>query len=115
MEDFDLEKLKIKFQVVLDKFLLDHSISLREIEDCIIATIEGYVWSMPIQQQEIIYPKDWWQSFKDRFFPRFMLKKFPVKYTRYSIDIRAIYPELRILHPNPKVRFIVRRTDTILE
>jgi hypothetical protein len=30
---------------------------------------------------EASWPCDWWQAFKERWFPAFLLKRYPVKYT----------------------------------
>jgi len=43
----------------------------------------------------ITYPKDWWEAFKERWFPRFILKKHPVKYKVFKISAKALYPEFK--------------------
>jgi hypothetical protein len=35
---------------------------------------------------DVEYPTNWWEAFKDRWFPDWMLAKWPVKYTRILID-----------------------------
>lgn len=44
--------------------------------------------------KEISYPLDWWQAFKERWYPAFLLKKFPVTYHRWKIDF--LYPEMEL-------------------
>ena len=34
-------------------------------------------------------PADWWQSFKQRWFPKWLLRRFPVR----ELDLWAIYPQ----------------------
>lgn len=42
----------------------------------------------------IQYPKNWIEAFKERWFPHWLLKKYPVQYT--VMDIHALYPHLLI-------------------
>lgn len=35
---------------------------------------------------DVEYPADWWEAFKDRWFPNFMLKRWPVKMTTIKVD-----------------------------
>lgn len=39
---------------------------------------------------EIRYPLDWWQAFRERWFPKFWLKWYPVKYHEWHVDL--LYP-----------------------
>ena len=43
---------------------------------------------------ETSYPADWWQAFKDRWFPYWLKKKFPVKFNR--IDRVRICPHIKL-------------------
>lgn len=40
----------------------------------------------------IRYPKDWWQAFKERWFPKILKRWWPVEYK--IIDIYALYPSI---------------------
>jgi hypothetical protein len=42
----------------------------------------------------IAYPSDWWQAFKERWFPAWLQDRHPVKYTRY--EVHAQYPRMAI-------------------
>ena len=44
--------------------------------------------------KEIRYPLDWWQAFKERWFPKWLLKWKPVVYHTWKIDF--LYPELKL-------------------
>lgn len=41
-----------------------------------------------IDDVEILYPADWWQAFKGRYFPHWLLKRYPVKYNTVQTTIR---------------------------
>lgn len=40
------------------------------------------------------YPSDWKQAFKERWFPVWLLNKYPVEYTTY--DAKILYPTISI-------------------
>lgn len=42
----------------------------------------------------ISYPADWWQAFKDRWFPRWAKGRWPVRQTR--INVVDVYPSIPI-------------------
>lgn len=66
--------------------------------ECAVAQITTMVAGERVK--EIKYPMDWWQAFKERWFPKFLLKRFPVDYRIWKIDF--LYPEIewrKQLHP----------------
>jgi hypothetical protein len=44
---------------------------------------------------EIKYPRDWREAFKERWFPSWLLSRYPVVYKTHRIDVREIYPDYR--------------------
>ncbi|WP_230677522.1 hypothetical protein, partial [Streptococcus pneumoniae] len=44
----------------------------------------------------VTYPSDWWQAFKERWFPMWARKKWPVKYTEEKMQANAYHPDLAI-------------------
>lgn len=47
------------------------------------------------QEEELCkYPDSWWQAFKERYFPRWLLKRCPVRYT--EVWAYHKYPELEV-------------------
>ena len=49
-------------------------------------------------KKEVIikYPQDWQEAFKERWFPKWLLKKYPVKYTKEKVSAKIFYPEIKI-------------------
>ena len=41
------------------------------------------------------WPAGWWQAVKDRWFPAWALKRWPVQYDGVEVEWRALYPEWR--------------------
>ena len=44
----------------------------------------------------ISFPANWREAFKDRWFPRWLKKKYPVRFTEYRANQKVIYPELNV-------------------
>lgn len=42
------------------------------------------------------YPKDWWQAFKERWFPAWLKLRYPIEYNSYKIDLRALYTKVSV-------------------
>jgi hypothetical protein len=52
--------------------------------------------------KEIKYPLDWWQAFKERWFPKLFLRRWPVKYHTWKVDF--LYPDLEMRRgANPEI------------
>lgn len=41
------------------------------------------------------YPLDWWQHFKVRWFPRWLLSRYPAKYRTEEFEFGVLYPNFR--------------------
>ncbi len=39
----------------------------------------------------IHYPATWWDAFKDRWYPAWAKRRWPIEYTEHNLDIGAIY------------------------
>lgn len=56
--------------------------------DRMLCCLETYVHSANAQHVSIHrkWPKDWWQAFKEQWFPDFLKKRFPVKYEKVDVE-----------------------------
>lgn len=45
------------------------------------------------------YPANWWEALKERWFPKFMLKRWPVLYAYIWVTGKILYPYLRVALP----------------
>jgi hypothetical protein len=111
----DLEKIALGFQYAISEYLLDTQadIVINQIRREAIVSIRGYVWgeNKSLQHKEITYPCDWWQAFKARWFSGWLKKLFPVEYTKIVLDVKAIYPTLKVRIPNHEYRLIIQERD----
>lgn len=49
--------------------------------------------------EPVSYPATWWQAFKQRFFPRWALRRWPIQFTTVKrpdvvVEAEALFPEL---------------------
>lgn len=56
--------------------------------------------------ESVRYPKDWKQAFKERWFPQWLLKRYPVEYKEYTLDV--IIPGLKALDNTPYMRLYIK-------
>lgn len=59
--------------------------ALFHLQNSIITEARLYFYTRAVQPITIKYPKDWFQAFKERFYPKFLLKKYPVAYKTHTI------------------------------
>lgn len=62
--------------------------------------------SWKVCDQEIRYPKDWWQAFKERWFPRWLRRKFPVRWTTWSSKASILWPDIVIPNSGEPIRYL---------
>jgi hypothetical protein len=73
----------VKVDMSLLEPTLDHYLSIRLVVRML---------SERPKDETVSYPADWWQAFKEQYFPEWLLRHFPVKMESVIISIAAIYP-----------------------
>lgn len=56
----------------------------------------------------VSYPADWWEALKERWFPKWMLRRWPVKYTKRVVE-QTVYhccPHMDIEARSNHVKFL---------
>jgi len=56
--------------------------------------------SEPQDEYIISWPKNWWEHFKDRWFPKWAKKKWPIRKEAHKIKISILYPKFKISLPD---------------
>ena len=104
MDTVNLNKLKIGLRQSISQYLLDAGVEAYydALSDHIIVELRGYIFSEDVGEHIVRYPKDWWQSFKERWFSGWMLKKWPVEYKEQTFSFKVTYPEFRPSMPKEK-------------
>lgn len=62
--------------------------------DALVMTIMGLLASYPVKQVDICYPADWWEASKERWFPGWLLRRWPVEYIKHHYDARYVFPDM---------------------
>jgi len=73
--------------------------------------ISGYIWGEEIGRQEVEWPADWWEHFKKRWFPRWAIRKWPVKMITRRFVAKALYPDYKEVFKDQRV-VLAMRVDT---
>lgn len=115
-DNFTTVKLdKIRFgmeQAFSERFLGAHAeVDVDRILYEIRFRVRGYLLGETLETIVKHYPKDWWQAFKERWFPRWAKIRWPVEYTELSASIKAIYPKLKVSLPDEEHQIIIHLYD----
>jgi len=68
--------------------------------------LRAHLASEKLSRIDVKYPKDWWQAFKEHWFPKWLLKRYPVQYHEEHYDVRAFYPKVSLPQEQHYVRII---------
>ena len=74
----------------------------RDVVDQMLYEMRVFVWAEDlgenIQVVAVEQPADWWQHFKERWFPAWLLRRFPVRMEKFphpvKVEAFAVYPKL---------------------
>ena len=115
--EVELEKIRFALDQYISSELLDSELYIDLVGDQIRACIRGFIWgeSGSAHYQEIEYPRDWFQAFKARWFPAWLIKRYPIIYHKVIIDVKTIYPEFKAIVPGQKYRLLIHRNDYTVE
>jgi hypothetical protein len=122
VNDIKLDKIKFGCQERLNLAMMESKLDLIDpkidfyfdyLMRCIVGDIQGYVWGEPAFHKVIKYPKDWFEFFKQRWFPKWLLKKYPIKYRYHTLDIKTIYPKIKISVPKEKYNLVINYLEEV--
>lgn len=68
--------------------------------DYLMTTVSQAIWGMENKPVYIEYPETWWDAFKNRWFPEWLLRYYPTNWIEWYIDSKTLYPLLEIESPN---------------
>ena len=70
--------------------------------DMLVVHLCAWVVGETPKEYECVYPQDWWHAFKDRWFPVWALKRWPVIRTHFKVRADLVYPEFKIQMPKER-------------
>lgn len=113
----ELERIRITTIALLDAELLKYDARMHLNQFKVSASVDNSLKKLAVEfcyevfgkrtEDVYYYPADWKQAFKERWFPKWLCQKFPVKFIK--VDIARIYPELRGI-PNQQYLNIYTKT-----
>jgi hypothetical protein len=101
--EVELERIKIGLVEKLSYTALhDLSVSVNDdfFTNLVSVQIKGYIWGERGKSETIKYPKNWREAFKERWFPQWLLKRYPVIYRVHEINTTTLYPNFKISVPD---------------
>jgi len=112
----EIEKFKWGLRKALDSRLMDVCVDVYfdTVINRVVFEVEGFLWGQRVANKKVEYPTDWWQAFKERWFPVWLKRRFPVKYVVHWLDYRLAYPDYRLAFPGHKTTaFTLQETDCV--
>ena len=72
--------------------------SLEKAADSVLFGIRAYVYATRTANcYTVSYPDGWWQAFKKENFPKWLLRKFPVRYYDHKFHTKVLLPDFKDL------------------
>lgn len=104
VQEVTLEKIKVAIMQRVSNQLLDAVVDINEVEsfvhNAVDLRLQGYIWGETGKTETIKYPATWRDAFKERWFPKWLLRRYPVNYQVHEISARTLYPNFKISVPN---------------
>lgn len=74
----------------------------------LILTLDAYIWGLEKERIDVSekWPTDWWEAFKERWFPQWILSRFPVTYKSFELHqhiFGKVCPHLNVVSPDNKI------------
>ena len=91
----EIEAFKVGLRKALDRYLVEPEVRayvLDVFQQSIMVEVEGFIWGQKLGTKTIKHPLDWWQAFKERWFPEWLKRKYPVVYQVHRISHTAMFP-----------------------
>jgi len=106
-----LERLKwVILQSLSEEFIQADDVAWEQfgcfMANAITLRIKGHIFGQKLEQREVSYPSTWWDAVKERFFPAWLLVRFPVTYKILRLEGWATYPKLSL--PGQETFYIER-------
>lgn len=95
-----LDLIKVAIQERLSETTLSNvdvkfGSSADKIGDGVLMQVQGFLLGETPEPKHIRHPEDWWQAFKERWFPKWALKRWPVIMSVHEISFKVFYPDFK--------------------
>lgn len=109
-------------EIILNKILFNNNamipivhlrseVNLDRLMRAMVVNIRAEIYGKQLRHEEIKYPLTWWDALKERWYPKWLLRKYPAKYKTIVLDIKELYPEISAPDRNPIIHLL--RKDSV--
>jgi hypothetical protein len=83
-----------------------------EMENLVVSMVDLFAADR-IKNTTVSWPADWWEAVKDRWAPTWFRQRYPVRYTRFTVDVKAIWQGYKPATDKygPFLPYVVTRVD----
>jgi hypothetical protein len=87
---------KISFEIGIRAHLMDMELEEREdyIADQFLYELRFFLWGKERVEQTVTYPITWVDAIKSRFFPKWLLRRYPASFNTIPVKIIRVCPHL---------------------
>jgi len=114
IQEVELQKIEFGYSQMISRYLLESSVytEMDYARQALEINVRGYLWGEDQKGYSFQYPRDWWEAFKERWFPARLKLRWPVKYTKQDISVTTVYPDLKISMPSQRYVTLIRGYET---
>ena len=99
-----LERFEAQAQTVVSKYIVDDMFANPVVFDArtdmlmedLVFKLRAFVYGEQTVIKHTKYPSNWKEAVKERFFPHWALRRWPVEYTEVVFDVKTMYPEISV-------------------
>jgi len=115
--EIKLEQIRFRFQSWLTRDALEtaemYNVTVKmitdQVKDRFLLDMDAFFLGEHVSDHLITYPEDWWQAFKDRWFPDWLIKKYPIKLTVHKFEYKMIYDKFKCQLPEESHKLIMNK------
>lgn len=65
-----------------------------ELAESLVAEVSWHMTGRRAYGEAIVYPATWWDAVKDRWFPRWLRRRFPPRFTEITPEMTEYFPDI---------------------
>ena len=95
-----MERFRFAFQKFLPDVQVFKAVSIESVYDNM---MQGFAYQLryevlgqELDERIVSYPADWWQAFRDRWFPAWWLRRWPIRHREVRMRLLGLYPQIPI-------------------
>jgi len=104
-----LKRFDFALQQAISRNALDATFDVRETADRLVATMRTQMFGEQSAVKRVVFPRDWKEAFKARWFPDWALKRWPIVYEVVTFDAKILAPRaaLNVAIPPDRREYLI--------